>query len=969
MKLWIDGQSLQTASRQRGIGRYVRELIRAISEGGFGFDVSISFNAGMADEAIAARDYIRQWIHPDNIHVWQGIAEAGEADIGYTERRRLSEIAIAHHITCLQPDIALSASPFEGAGDVAVPLSPGSIPNIFTTSIFYDAIPHRYANEYLTSPLRKSCYYRRLAFYKTFDLNLCISEYSKSEVIDLSGNACSVNISAGVSSDFIGVARRGYLSTSVFPRPKTVLNVGSLDWRKNVETLVEAFAELPDFLKQEVKLILVGDYLPAQLDRIRARWDEHNLPSANFTSLGQVSERELVSLYQSAGLVVQPSLLEGFGLTALEAMSCGTPVIGSATGAPPEILEDPNLLFDPTKPHQIADRIARIFLDPDLTALNVSKGLERARRFSWKNTAELATKAMLQAKRDHRRMTVFIDRGSARQQSLETLGEIAVPPDLMAGTMARAEPEPVTCKRLLVDATSTVRIDHGTGIQRVTKEIVRNLVLKNSQSEFAVIYCDNNEGCFKVSTDPEGLSFKRTPEKVRLLGRDTILMLDSSWEFHREHLPILLSARQRGADVISCLYDLVPIRLEAMCHPGLPPVFVAWFESALTYSTGFVCISKAVADELYAMLEAICFPRPLKIGFWCLGADFCASTLLPSKPAAGHQKRHSFLMVGTIEPRKGHRVAIEAFEILWKEGFDIDLIVVGKPGWESDQLINRLRLHPTAGTRLRWYANIKDDELQGFYAECDALVAASFVEGFGLPLVEAMHFGKPVIASDIPVFHEVTKGGSFAHFFEVGSSIALAAAIRKFIIASVGGDETLAENLPWASWSTSATELQNLLVNDDWYRIYQPLSFKPHTSIFDHGATLMKGPLDIEGRRHRLELIEGPINCGQKLKYILRVTNLSDQVWSSRSVKDSAWAVFLSYRLLNADGGDIISEPPRFGIPFVMIPGDCHYMAVEIPRSAREDSTILAIEMFQENVCWWGTPLLLRLNLRDQASV
>jgi len=80
-------------------------------------------------------------------------------------------------------------------------------------------------------------------------------------------------------------------------------------------------------------------------------------------------------------------------------------------------------------------------------------------------------------------------------------------------------------------------------------------------------------------------------------------MLDSSWEFHREHLPILLAARQRGAEVISCLFDLVPVRLEAMCHPGIPPIFVAWLQSALTYSTGFVCISKAVADELHAMLE------------------------------------------------------------------------------------------------------------------------------------------------------------------------------------------------------------------------------------------------------------------------------------------------------------------------------------------------------------------------------
>ena len=518
MKLWIDGQSLQTASRQRGIGRYVRELMRAISEGGFGFDVSVSFNAGMSDEAIAARDYIKQWIEPGNIHVWQGVAEAGETDEGYTERRRLSEIALAHHVTCLQPDIALSASPFEGAGDVAVPLSPRSIPNTFTASIFYDAIPHRYANEYLTDPIRKSYYYRRLAFYKDFDLNLCISEYSKSEVIDLSGNKRSVNISAGVSSDFIRLLRSEGKSNSRFPHSKTVLNVGSLDWRKNVGALVEAFAILPDFLKQEVKLVLAGDYLPAQLDRIRARWNEQKLPSANFISLGHVSDRDLVSLYQSADLVVQPSLLEGFGLTALEAMSCGTPVIGSATGALPEIL-DPDLLFDPTKPRQIADRITRRFLDPDLTARHVAKGLERARQFSWKNSAELATRAMLEATRNNSRPRVFADRVAARKQTLQRLEAIVVPTDLIVGTMARAEPDLAAPKRLLVDATSTVRIDHGTGIQRVTKETVRNLVRNNSQSDLLVIYCDSNDGFFKVGADPDAISFKKTARKSALAWR------------------------------------------------------------------------------------------------------------------------------------------------------------------------------------------------------------------------------------------------------------------------------------------------------------------------------------------------------------------------------------------------------------------------------------------------------------------
>ena len=135
--------------------------------------------------------------------------------------------------------------------------------------------------------------------------------------------------------------------------------------------------------------------------------------------------------------------------------------------------------------------------------------------------------------------------------------------------------------RLLIDATSTVRTDHGTGIQRVTKQITRNLLRQDGQNT-TVIYCDYEGGFFKVDVDADGFpaSIDRSESgRIRLRGGDRILMLDSSWEFHSQHMPILLSARLRGAEVISCLYDTVPLRFEAMCNPVVPGVFEAWFKA------------------------------------------------------------------------------------------------------------------------------------------------------------------------------------------------------------------------------------------------------------------------------------------------------------------------------------------------------------------------------------------------------
>ena len=321
-------------------------------------------------------------------------------------------------------------------------------------------------------------------------------------------------------------------------------------------------------------------------------------------------------------------------------------------------------------------------------------------------------------------------------------------------------------------------------------------------------------------------------------------------------------------------------------------------------------------------------------------------------------------MVGTIEMRKGHRLALEAFERLWREDIDAELVVVGKVGWGVEHLITRLRQHPEAGGRLRWHDRASDDELLGYYADADALIAASYTEGFGLPLVEARHFGKPIIASDIPVFREVAEVAQSVHFFEVGSAASLGTAIRAFLVSRAEGHSPVVEERRWVSWADSAHELRDLVFEGKWYRTYEPPVQRPYVSLFDLGETTTSEPLDENGKRNRLELIEGPIPCegGQKIRYVLRLTNLSNKLWSSTGKAGTQYGVFIACRVLTASGRKLIYDNQKFSISFVLIPGDSHYVAIKVPIKAKKNGgAFVEAEMVQDGVVWSANPLRLPL--------
>jgi glycosyltransferase involved in cell wall biosynthesis len=201
----------------------------------------------------------------------------------------------------------------------------------------------------------------------------------------------------GVRSDRITLCPPGAPAWARRDPPRTVgpiLYVGSAEPRKNVEGLLRAYARLRERVPDAPSLVLAGRP-PEQVSGIATM-----LNAAPFSQYvrhaGYVSEAERLRLFREASMLVMPSLDEGFGMPALEAMTIGVPVVASNRGALPEVLGDAGLLVDPGDQAGLASAMDRLLNDRPFTECCVERGFRRAATYTW--TASAA--GLLQAYRD-----------------------------------------------------------------------------------------------------------------------------------------------------------------------------------------------------------------------------------------------------------------------------------------------------------------------------------------------------------------------------------------------------------------------------------------------------------------------------------------------------------------------------------------------------------------------------------------
>ena len=1246
MRIVLDLQACQGANKDRGIGRYSMSLAKAIVKNAKEHDVCLFLNGGIPDTVQPIRNEFKELIPNKNIFVFSPPLPVHEANPDNFRRTRCAEIIREHALFNLKPDIVHVMSLFEGFGDEAV-ASIGFSKKLPAALTLYDLIPLVNKETYLSEPKHKNWYYRKLQSVKNSDIVLAISEYTKKEAVSELGicEDAAVNISAGADDIFkplnLSAEEKQIIKERYGIKKDFIMYTGGINPRKNIEGLIGAYAKLPRELRKEEQLVIVCSVSPEErraMDNLRKK---KGLEQDEVIFTGFVSDLDIAPLYNLCKLFVFPSLCEGFGLPALEAMACGAAVIGSDATSIPEVIGNKDALFDPRSEESIALKMKEALADKLFYDALKKHGIEQAKKFSWDKSAKSAVAAfedfhknikkniiclprlekhkprlayisplqplqsgisdysaellpelskyydieviveqkdvtddwvkanyrvrdagwfrkhvklydralyhfgnsefhmymfklideipgavvlhdfflsgvqahmeingfisnswtkelycshgykaayerfhtgdtadvvfdypanlnllrqakgiiahsdysrkladkfygegasanwnkiphlrfaphksdknyarkklglneddfiicsfgiMGKTKLNDRLLNAFISSALAEDEHCklifagkkeggdygknisETIKESGIKDRViitgwtdadafraylsaadiavqiralsrgetsgtildsmnyglpvivnangymaelpkncvlmlkdefsdeeLAGAMEtlkeapskraelgknafnyiRTEHDPKKCaelymeaieefysepdrhvligalaeqlnggvsvagdektlsdisksvvkamplkpakRQLFLDISELVQRDAKSGIQRVVKSVMNEL-LKNPPEGYYVepVYATMEHGYFYAREFT--MRYLDCPDKIlqdepiEYNSGDIFFGLDLQPHIIPKHKDFYIKLRDSGVKALFLVYDILPVSMPQYFLPEAKPIFEKWLE-AVSLADGAVCISQETSAGLLEWLKE---NKPESLSyfkiFWNhIGADI-KTIGAPSEAApdisnisdiskhviSDISRRHSFLMVGTIEPRKGYRQTLEAFELLWENNFNANLVIVGKQGWMTEDLMEKIKNHEELNDRLFWLEGISDEYLELVYNSSACLIAASEGEGFGLPLIEAAQRKLPIIARDIPVFREIA--GEYAYYFKGEEPENLADAVRCWLNLYKEGKHPKSDNMPRLTWKESTARLMDIVLRRD----------------------------------------------------------------------------------------------------------------------------------------------------------
>ena len=369
-------------------------------------------------------------------------------------------------------------------------------------------------------------------------------------------------------------------------------------------------------------------------------------------------------------------------------------------------------------------------------------------------------------------------------------------------------------RRLYIDLAVISRHDAGTGIQRVVRALALAIREEGAEEwDIRFVTADRHRPYHSISWPDASVIV----DHAEIEGRpgDLFIGLDFSLDTVRRYRRQLTRFRDDGGHLWFLIFDLLPVERSDWFSPNNVLRYKAWLDTIVGLAEGFLCISDQTERDLQRVLAVrYGLTSGYRTAVVAMGYDIRESLLDPTSaegpasPARFDMSLPFSLMVGTLEPRKGHADILAAFSALWRQGADDRLVLVGRLGWHVEDLRDAIKAHPEYGGKLLWFDDVDDLELERIYKACHGVIIASHAEGFGLPLIEALGHDKSVLARDLPIFRVHEELG--LHYFPADtSSCELGDCIRQWIENARAGRIKVAR--PSASWKASAQGLLSVI--------------------------------------------------------------------------------------------------------------------------------------------------------------
>lgn len=335
--------------------------------------------------------------------------------------------------------------------------------------------------------------------------------------------------------------------------------------------------------------------------------------------------------------------------------------------------------------------------------------------------------------------------------------------------------------KLYIDITQFISIDALTGIQRVMRELLFRLLRDPALDVSLIVYSPRRETYLIVDNDRflrwyekgEGKKdalYSNLQMRISDMEKGSVFFeIDVAWSAVLKRSYLLPILKKQGVILASMIYDILAITHFQYFHPHFCFEFAEYIGAHLLYDDLILVNTNPSRQILLDFAREIGAPET-RVEVVPLGGDFQGRSKLREDPDSVQKKviqiagqRPYILLVGTIEPRKNHRLLYEAYQNRLKD-YDLNIIFAGRVGWLEEKFLEQVYADPDYGSRIYHISDASNEDLLYLYHHSCLVAFPTHMEGYGLPVVEALDNGALVVASDLDVLREV--GGDFCVYFK-----------------------------------------------------------------------------------------------------------------------------------------------------------------------------------------------------------